>query len=134
MQLPQAVLRENYMPKRILIVEDFDDLRDALSIMFDLMGLDVAVAADGREAVAQAKEHRPDLILMDLAMPAFDGIMATREIRSLPEFSQVPIVAVTAHGQHLRDAAMEAGCTDVVDKPFVMEHIKEVLEKYLSEN
>jgi CheY-like chemotaxis protein len=71
---------------------------------------------------------------MDPTMPAFDGVKARGEIRSLPEFSNVLIVAVTAHGQTLRDAALGAGCTDVVDKPFVMEHIKEVIDKYFPEN
>jgi len=108
------------MGKTVLVVEDFDDVRNAMKIMVQLSGHRVVEAADGRQAVQQATEHQPDLILMDLAMPVYDGIEATRELRSDPKTSQIPIVAVTSYGQLYRDQALEAGCNEVLDKPVLM--------------
>ena len=99
------------MAKTILIVEDFDDIRDLMRILIEVHGFRVIEAADGREAVDLAREFRPDLILMDLAMPAFDGIRATREIRNDPELKRIPIVAITSHNHAFHDEALAAGCT-----------------------
>jgi len=121
------------MAKTILVVEDFDDVRDAMSIIIELLGYDVVLATDGHEAVAQAKKHLPGLIFMDIAMPVFDGIAATREIRSIAELAGVPILAVTAHGQHYREEALAAGCTEVIDKPLVFEDIGKVIGRYFND-
>lgn len=108
------------MAKTVLVVEDFDDVRNAMKIMVQLSGHKVVEAADGRQAVQRATEELPDLILMDLAMPVFDGIEATRELRSDPKTSQIPIIAVTSYGQLYREKALEAGCNEVLDKPELM--------------
>ena len=99
------------MAKTILIVEDFDDIRDLMRILIEVHGFRVVEATGGREAVDLAREFRPDLILMDLAMPAFDGIRATREIRNDPELKRIPIVAITSHNHAFHDEALAAGCT-----------------------
>ena len=108
------------MAKTVLVVEDFDDVRHAMRIMVQLSGHEVIEAADGQQAVQRAVEYLPDLILMDLAMPVFDGIEATKELRSDPKTSQIPIVAVTSYGQLYRERALEAGCNEVLDKPQLM--------------
>ena len=108
------------MAKTVFVVEDFDDVRHAMRIMVQLSGHEVIEAADGQQAVQRAVEYLPDLILMDLAMPVFDGIEATKELRSDPKTSQIPIVAVTSYGQLYRERALEAGCNEVLDKPQLM--------------
>ena len=93
------------MAKTILIVEDFDDIRDLMQILIEMLGVRVIEATDGREAVDRAREFRPDLILMDLAMPTFDGIKATRELKNDPELSNIPIVAITSDNYAFHDEA-----------------------------
>ena len=120
------------MAKTILVVEDFDDIRAAMRILIELHGYKVIEATDGHEAVEMARRHRPDLILMDLSMPAFDGITATKEIRSFPELTQIPILAVTSYETHYTEQALAAGCSAVVEKTRFMQNIAGEIEKYLS--
>src|SRR5215212_9653229 len=113
-----------YMPPRldpatapvVLIAEDHEDSRDALSTLLDALGYRVLVAGNGAEAVEVARAARPDLILMDMMMPSVDGFQATRTLRADADFRQVPIIAITAM-EGAREAVFEAGCSDVVVKP-----------------
>jgi CheY-like chemotaxis protein len=105
------------MPK-ILIVEDNQENRDALSRRLERRGYSVILATDGRAGVSMAQEERPDLILMDLNLPDVDGWEATRMIKASPETAAIPIIALTAHaiaGDEQR--ALQAGCNDYHSKP-----------------
>ena len=86
MELPiRAEFRKGCrMTKRILVVEDQEDLRGILRDLLTGSGYDVAEAADGRDGVAKAKSERPDLILMDIQLPILDGYEATRQIKADP--------------------------------------------------
>ena len=109
--------------KTVLVVEDFEDIRDAMRILVELQGYQVITATDGREAISKAREFLPDLILMDIAMPLVDGIEATREIRSDPELSDIKIIAVTSYSHYFHDEALAAGCDSVIDKPTLMDDV-----------
>jgi AmiR/NasT family two-component response regulator len=102
---------------RILVAEDETIIRLDLVAMLDRAGLDVcAEARDGDEAVALAREHEPDLAIMDVKMPGLDGIEAARRI--LDE-RPIPIVMLTAYGQEeLVNRAVEAGVFGYLVKPF----------------
>lgn len=100
----------------VLIAEDHEDSRDALRTLLEAFGYTVRIAANGFEAVADARAHHPDLILMDMMMPGMDGLEATRTLRADPEFPRIPIVAVTAM-EGARERVLEAGCDDWVAKP-----------------
>ena len=104
-------------PSRVLTVEDNPIVRADLRLILEQNGFDVcADARNGLEAVAFAREHRPDLILIDLNLPLLDGIEATRAI--LDERA-VPIVALTGYTKgKLIGRAVEAGVADHVTKPF----------------
>jgi response regulator NasT len=98
-------------------VEDDPFVRTDLRLVLESAGFDVcADARDGLEAVELAREHAPDAILLDLALPRLDGIEATRRI--LAERS-VPIVALTGRSRTLAAEAVEAGASSYVLKPFV---------------
>jgi len=101
--------------------------------LIELQGYQVVEATDGREAINQAKETRPDLILMDLSMPAFDGIEATRQIKNDPRLQHIRIVAVTSHVGHYRDLALAAGCDRVIDKPDLLRDMEKLLTELLNE-
>jgi len=105
------------MPK-ILIVEDNQENRDALSRRLERRGYSVIVATDGRAGVTMAQEEHPDLILMDLNLPDVDGWEATRMIKASAQTAAIPIIALTAHaiaGDEQR--ALQAGCNDYHSKP-----------------
>ena len=83
------------MPK-ILIVEDNEENRDALSRRLQRRGFEIVMAADGKVGVAMAQTEKPDLVLMDMNMPELDGWEATRQIRAAAETQKLPVIALTA--------------------------------------
>jgi len=103
-------------PPSILIAEDNPDSRDALRALLEAYGFAVLEAENGHKAVQTAIELQPDLVLMDIMMPVMDGLQATRNLRSSPDFRQVPIIALTAMAGS-RDMAMQAGCDEHLPKP-----------------
>lgn len=119
------------MPKRILIVDDFSDTRRLAKIVLEKSGYEVIEAADGYEAVKRAVKDRPDVILMDIAMPVMDGIQATQAIRKHYDPSEVPIVAVTAYGDFYHERARDVGCNDVVQKPIEISRLTPIIEQFL---
>ena len=80
----------------VLIVEDYEDTRDLLELIFASAGHNVISAGDGHAAVRMAQTYRPDVILMDLGLPLCDGLQAARRIKLLRGLAQVPILAHTA--------------------------------------
>jgi two-component system cell cycle response regulator DivK len=105
------------MPK-ILIVEDNEENRDALSRRLQRRGFEIVMAADGKIGVAMAQTEKPDLILMDMNMPELDGWEATRQIRAAAGTQNLPVIALTAHAMAGdRDRALEVGCADYHTKP-----------------
>lgn len=102
----------------VLVVDDIEDNREIYSATLRKAGFAVETAADGAEAVMRAQMIRPDVIIMDLAMPGVDGWDATRRIRALPELAGVVILAVSAYVDGVsRKLALDAGCNDFVAKP-----------------
>lgn len=104
-------------PATVLTAENDPVVRAELRLVLEDAGFDVcAEARDGEEAVALAREHRPDLILLDLSMPGMDGVEAARGIRAE---RPVPFVALTGHvSGALIDRAKDVGAAVVVTKPF----------------
>ena len=119
------------MTKKILIVEDYVDTRFLMKFLVESYGYVAVEAADGREAVAAAREEHPDLILMDISMPVMDGLTATRLIRQQSGTEKLPIIAVTAHGHSYYKQAIEAGCDDLINKPVDFATLEPYLDQYL---
>jgi len=120
------------MQKKILIAEDYADIRLMMKMLVCTYGYEVIEAADGSEAVAKAMQHHPDLILMDLAMPVMDGLTATSIISNLDGFGETPIIALTAYGNSYFHKALQAGCAEMVDKPLDYDKLEPLLKKYLA--
>jgi CheY-like chemotaxis protein len=121
-----------FMQKKILIAEDYADIRLMMKMLVRGYGYEVIEAADGYEAVQKAKQHHPDLILMDLSMPIMNGLTATEIIRSMDEMEKMPIIAVTAYGNSYYTKAMRAGCNDVLSKPLDFGSLEPLLNQYLA--
>ena len=107
------------MSKRILIVEDQEDLRGMLRDLLTGSDYSVVEAADGAAGIAMAKSEHPDLILMDIQMPVIDGYEATRQIKEDPTIKKIPIVAVSSFAMKGdEEKARSAGCDHYVTKPY----------------
>jgi CheY-like chemotaxis protein len=116
----------------VLIVDDYESLRELLRGMLTPFGCRVVAAADGAEAVETARRERPQLILMDLVMPSLDGFAAILRIRRQAGLQNVPIVAMSGHtSPDVRADALAAGCLDFIVKPVGIERLKEVLRRAL---
>lgn len=104
--------------KTILIVEDQIDFLAIQKLYLERHGYRVLAVEDGLEAVRCAREHLPNVILMDLSLPNLDGLGATRRIKEDPDTSGIPVVLLTAHGYGSAGRrAREAGCAAFVRKP-----------------
>ena len=116
----------------VLVVEDHEDTRVLLRTMLEMRGYRVAEAEDGEEGVRLARRLRPHVVIMDATLPRLDGLAATRRIRSDSTLARVPIVFLSGHAlPDFRAAALDAGGTDFLVKPVVLEHLASVLERHL---
>jgi CheY-like chemotaxis protein len=119
-------------PKRVLLVEDFEDSRFSLSKLLQIEGYEVVEAVNGAEAIDLARSSRPDLILMDLTLPVIDGISAARQIKQDERLEGVPIIALSGHDlRELQAKAIAAGCSDYITKPIDFTNLIKVMAKYL---
>lgn len=117
--------------KTILVAEDTDSNYLLLSIILRKK-YNLIRALNGAEAVALWREHKPDLVLMDMKMPIMDGMEATREIRK--EDTVTPIVALTANAfDSDRQRSAEAGCNDYMSKPITSGDLTAMVKKFLGE-
>lgn len=117
--------------KKILIVED---VALNLELLIQLLEDDYSLitAEDGEKGVVLAERERPDLILMDISLPALDGFEATRRIKANPELAPIPIIALTAHAMAGDERkARAAGCDDYLPKPLDDELLFEKLDFFL---
>jgi two-component system cell cycle response regulator DivK len=102
----------------ILVVEDDDLVRDALSRRLERSGFDVVPVDDGGQAIAVAESLAPDLILMDLGLPTLDGLAATRHLKAHAATRHIPILVLSGHTNAAERAALcAAGADDVDVKP-----------------
>jgi two-component system alkaline phosphatase synthesis response regulator PhoP len=106
------------MVKKILIVDDEQDIVELLKYNLEKEGYKCYTASNGEEGVAKAKDKKPDLILLDIMMPKVDGIEACRQIRADDDLSEVFIAFLTARGEEYSEiAGFDVGADDYITKP-----------------
>lgn len=105
-------------PKKLLIVDDDEDLLRGLSIRLRANGYEIVRAADGIQAVSVAKKETPDLILLDIGLPGGDGYVVMERLKAMNATSQVPIIVVSARDPATdRQKALDAGAVAYFQKP-----------------
>jgi CheY-like chemotaxis protein len=113
---------------RILVVDDDRDTADSTRLLLELHGHNVRVAYDGASALAAAQAERPDVVLLDLAMPGMDGLALAHRLRALPGMAAAFLVCVSGYGQQRhRDSAHAAGCDLHLLKPAAVDELERLL-------
>ena len=122
------------MKKKILIVEDDTDLVYVLQRLVGLLGYDTFVAKTGKEAVKTAASKLPDLIILDIMIPAMDGFEVARKIRQNQETQGIPIIAVTALTAYKdKQKCFQSGCNEYIPKPLIPTKLASSVEKLLKQ-
>ena len=122
------------MSQQILIVEDEADIRELLRFNLEREGFSVLEAADGNEGLKLALQHMPDLMLLDVMLPGFDGFEVCRRLGAQSETANIPVLMLTARGEEMdRVVGLSLGADDYVVKPFsvreLMLRIRAVLRR-----
>jgi two-component system, OmpR family, alkaline phosphatase synthesis response regulator PhoP len=121
------------MGKRVLVVDDEPNVVMSLEFLMRRAGFEVTVARNGREALDALEGSPPDLLLLDVMMPEFDGYEVCERIRARPEWSGTKIVMLTARGREVeRERGLALGADAYVTKPFstrdLVEQVKRMLD------
>lgn len=118
---------------KLLLVEDNEMNRDMLSRRLKKKGYELVIAFDGKQGVDMAREHIPDLILLDMSLPIMDGWEAAGHLKANSKTQSIPIIALTAHAMAGDKAkALEAGCDDYDTKPIDFKRLLRKIEALLA--
>ena len=117
-------------PMRVLVVDDDADTTECMSLLLKHYGHEVRVANRGVSAIEQAPIFRPDLMLVDLAMPQVDGLTVARQVRLRPELANISLVAVTGYVDPAhRQQALDAGFDECLAKPLPLDQLLQLLAR-----
>ncbi len=120
------------MPKKILIVDDSESIREVVSFTLENEGFDVLIANDGTDALKFLDGREIDMIITDLHMPEMDGITLIKHVRAMDAYQRIPILFLTTESQTAKKMeAKEAGATGWIIKPFVPAKLIAALQKVL---
>ena len=120
------------MAYRILVVDDEPPIVRLMEFILARQGHEMLVAVNGEEALAKVREHRPDLVLLDIMMPRIDGYEVARSLRADPSLAEMPIIMLSAkaQGEDIQKG-MDVGVDEYITKPFSPEYLVQVVTDYL---
>jgi two-component system, cell cycle response regulator DivK len=123
------------MKKNILLIEDNEQNRYLTTFLLETFGYQVTQASDGALGIKLAEIVLPQLILLDIQLPAMDGYAVAQELRKVPMLKDTPIVAVTSYAMPGdREKTIAAGCNGYIEKPINPETFVAEIEAYLAKN
>ncbi len=120
---------------KIVIAEDEPDIRELIAFTLRFAGHEVITGANGQEGYELAKQHKPDLIMLDVRMPKMTGYEACQSIKAEPEIAHIPVIFLSAKGQETEiEQGLSVGAEQYLLKPFapdqLTQQVTEVLRKY----
>ena len=117
----------------ILVIEDYSDTRELLSVLLRRRGYNVIEAEDGLEGLLKAGGKYPDLVLLDLALPEMDGVEVARRLHEMPKLSEIPIFVISAYlTEDIKADLRTLGCVGMFRKPFDADVLLENIRVTLS--
>jgi two-component system, cell cycle response regulator DivK len=120
------------MTKKVLIVEDNELNMKLFHDLLEAQGYDILETREGLQALSLAREHRPDLILMDIQLPEISGLEVTKWLKEDEELAPIPVVAVTAFAMKGDEERIrEGGCEAYISKPISVAHFLDTIRKLL---
>ena len=120
------------MPKKVLIVEDNELNMKLFHDLLEAQGYDILETREGLQALSLAREHRPDLILMDIQLPEISGLEVTKWLKEDDELASIPVVAVTAFAMKGDEERIrEGGCEAYISKPISVSHFLDTVRRFL---
>lgn len=123
------------MSKRILIAEDNPPLLKAITVRLEAQGFEVITSQDGYQAVDFARRHRPDLLVMDINMPAGDGFSVKERLSNIPELRDLRVVYITGEAPgKVDETARRLGAFAVIHKPFTTGQLVSTIRSALAED
>lgn len=118
--------------KTILHIEDNPDNRVLVRRLLTSASYKVVEAVDAFEAIQRLRQHKPDLILMDINMPGVDGYTLTSKLKTIPSVKNIPIIAITANAMRGdREKTLRAGCDGYIEKPIDIENFLDQIAYFL---
>jgi DNA-binding response OmpR family regulator len=121
--------------KRILIVDDDPYLRLGLQIRLNAYHYDVAFAVDGATSIVEARKYKPDLILLDLGLPAGDGFSVLERLKATGALSSIPVIVLSGRDRvGNRERALKAGAKSFLQKPMENDMLLAAIRSVLDEN
>jgi DNA-binding response OmpR family regulator len=125
--------REGVATARVLVVDDDRVIQQLLEVNLELEGYEVAKASDGEEAIRMVHAFAPDIVLLDVMMPKFDGREVCRRIKADPTTEHIPVIFLSARAQDMDvNSGLELGASAYLTKPFDPVDLLETVEKVLS--
>jgi two-component system cell cycle response regulator DivK len=120
------------MPKKVLIVEDNELNMKLFHDLLEAQGYEILETREGLQALSLAREHRPDLILMDIQLPEISGLEVTKWLKEDDELASIPVVAVTAFAMKGDEERIrEGGCEAYISKPISVVHFLDTIRNLL---
>lgn len=120
------------MSKTVLIVEDNELNMKLFHDLLEAHGIATVQTSDGREVLDLAREHKPDLILMDIQLPEVSGLDVTKWLKDDEELKSIPVIAVTAFAMKGDEQKIrEGGCEDYISKPISVGSFMDTINQYL---
>ena len=120
------------MAKKVLIVEDNELNMKLFHDLLDAQGYETLQTREGLQALALAREHRPDLILMDIQLPEISGLEVTKWLKEDSDLASIPVVAVTAFAMKGDEERIrEGGCEAYISKPISVTHFLETIKRLM---
>ena len=105
--------------KKILVIEDDADVRLGYNVLLKANNYDTCLAGDGVYAISETLKQRPDLIILDLGLPAGDGYVVLKRLKANPNFAVIPVIVVSGRDPHTnRELALKAGASAYLQKPW----------------
>ena len=119
--------------RTVLVADDDEDILQLVSFRLERAGYNVITASDGQKAIAAAREHQPDLAVLDVMMPGMNGYDVTRALRADEATAQIPVILLTARVQEADvSRGFEAGADDYLRKPFSPQELRSRVQAILA--